>query len=381
MRRVLIALIGSMVLSPLTAPAHAASARPEGFRVESSIPYVARADGSLRLDAYLPDADAPVPAILVIHGGGWSAGSRADVAPVARALAGAGFAAFAIDYRLAPAHPYPAAVEDAAAAVRWVRRQADRYGIDPTRIAALGGSAGGHLAAMLGVLGSGPRDRGARVAAVATWSAPLDLERTVAETAAGSRPGLAAIVDGFLGCPLPCAERAWAASPISHIDGTDAAMLVVNGTDEIVPLGPAEAMVDRLSAAGVPSLLRTVPGSLHSWQYAAAPVGGGGDTALEATIVYLSSALSSKRSGAVPGRASGILEQVLGIATLAAAALLIALLARWRDRRRLLGWTWRSVLPDAAAIEHAEALGRGGLSQREVVAALSAAHVAGPRAA
>jgi len=366
MRAMLAALVGSMVLSPT-----AAAARPDTIRVEASITYVTRAGEALLLDAYAPASPDPAPAVIVIHGGGWSGGDRADVAPIARAFAVAGFAAFAIDYRLAPTHPYPAAVEDAAAAVRWVRRHADAYGVDAGRIAALGGSAGGHIAAMLGVLGAGPLDRGARVGAVATWSAPLDLERTVAEAAADARPSLATLVDGFLGCPGPCPELARAASPISHIDGTDAAMLVVNGTDEIVPLGPAETMVSELSGAGVPALLRTVPGSLHSWQYAAVPVGGGSDSALEATARYLSSALGAERTGSHGSPAPGIVEQILGIATLVAAALLIAYVARWRDRRRLLAWNPVVVPGDGATISRADALGRGGMSQGEVAAVVA----------
>jgi acetyl esterase/lipase len=93
---------------------------------------------------------------MVIYGGGWVLGNKALSAPLARQLAQQGFVAFAMNYRLAPLHPFPAAVDDVQASVAWVRDHAFDFGLDPARVGAIGGSAGGHLSAMLATLGEGP---------------------------------------------------------------------------------------------------------------------------------------------------------------------------------------------------------------------------------
>ena len=112
-------------------------------------------DEPLLLDVYRPPArPAPRPAMVLVHGGGMWTGSRADMADPARHLARAGYVAFAVDYRLVDAaaarHRWPAQLDDVQLAVRWVRANAGRYGVDPERVGAYGWSAGGQLAALLG---------------------------------------------------------------------------------------------------------------------------------------------------------------------------------------------------------------------------------------
>src|SRR5581483_10478422 len=128
-------------------------------------------DGAaLLMDVYLPAAGAtPAPVVLVVHGGGWAGGSRADTAPEAEALAAAGLAVLNVDYRLAtPSAPgYPAQVSDLESALGWARAHAAALDIDPGRLGILGLSAGGNLALDLGVRGV--------AAAVVAWSAPTDL--------------------------------------------------------------------------------------------------------------------------------------------------------------------------------------------------------------
>lgn len=111
----------------------------------------------LTLDLYLPDLPAdqpkPIPVVVYIHGGGWVQGSSGSPSSVAFALelAAEGLAVACINYRLAPQHPAPAAIEDAKLAVRWIRDNAPKYGLDARRVIAMGNSAGGHLALMLGL--------------------------------------------------------------------------------------------------------------------------------------------------------------------------------------------------------------------------------------
>lgn len=225
-------------------------AQPEGF--------------ALRLDAYLPASDGPHPAVVLIHGGGWSKGSRDEIGAVEAAtiLAEQGFAAFSVDYRLAGRAPYPAAVEDVQAAVAWVRSRAAEFDVDPTRIAAVGHSAGGHLAAMLGTVGAGSLTTGSRVAAVVSWSGALDFREMLEE----ENPEIQRGVRTFLDCiDTGCDDVAAEASPITHVDPTDAPMLLYNSSDELVPVGQPTAMAEALEAAGVPHQLIVIPGDRHGY--------------------------------------------------------------------------------------------------------------------
>ena len=114
--------------------------------------FVKRDSGPLAADVYRPQGPGPFPAMLVVHGGAWRMGARADLAAIAEALAQHGYTAVAIDYRLAPAHKFPAQIYDCQAAVRWIRSHAVQLKIDPARIGGFGYSAGGHLVALLGAL-------------------------------------------------------------------------------------------------------------------------------------------------------------------------------------------------------------------------------------
>lgn len=138
------------------------------------------------LDLWVPEgADGPVPVAAFIHGGGWVEGSRQQVTSKLSPLLDAGFAVASIDYRLSSDARFPAAVQDAKAAVRWVRANAARLGLDPDSIAAWGESAGANLATLLGVTGDQPTlfddsalgntDTSSAVQAVVDWFGPVDL--------------------------------------------------------------------------------------------------------------------------------------------------------------------------------------------------------------
>ncbi len=220
--------------------------------------------GAPLLDACQPlESDgAPRAAILVIHGGSWTRGDKADegYGRICRLLAAHGYVAFSLNYRLAPTDVFPAAIDDVTQAVRWLREpaQVDRFNLDPTRIAALGGSAGGNLAALLGTRGSGDLTVDARVAAVVELSAPTDL--TVPSTEV-----FAPIQLAYLGCAVatPC-PAAIEASPISHIDASDPPFFIAHSTAELIPFSQAESFARNLKAAGVEVELVAVEGSLHS---------------------------------------------------------------------------------------------------------------------
>src|SRR5262249_29542197 len=115
------------------------------------VPFTKVGADTLTLDAYVPEGDGPFPAAIVVHGGGFVNGDKQTyVKPLFDPLTDANFAWFTINYRLAPNHKYPAAVEDVESAIRYVRSHAAQYKVDPNRIALIGESAGGHLVSMVG---------------------------------------------------------------------------------------------------------------------------------------------------------------------------------------------------------------------------------------
>ncbi len=215
----------------------------------------------LLLDAYVPPTGERRPAVVMLHGGGWRVGDKASWAPEAARLAERGWVAFSVNYRLDEPSPFPAEIEDVQAAVRWVRANAGEYGIDPARIAALGESAGGHLTAMLAALGTGPLDSDARILVGAAWSPPTDFPAL-----ARSRGDAWANV--LFGCSVDtCADKLVEASPVSHVDRTDAPLYLIHSTEELVPLSQSETLAERLRAAGVHHRLDVLPGRRHALDF------------------------------------------------------------------------------------------------------------------
>jgi acetyl esterase/lipase len=222
----------------------------------------------LFLDACTPpDFDALTDparaAIVVVHGGSWARGSKNDIAwrAVCQWLAKAGYPTFAVDYRLAPANPYPAAIDDVSAAVEWLREpeQVTRFGIDPDRIGALGGSAGANLVSLLGTRGTGGWTTGSRVAAVAELSGPIDL------TGVAATDDFVPVQLAYLGCATQAdCPAASAASADTWVDETDPPFFVAHSTEEMIPLEQARLFVRTLRDAGVDTTFVTVEGRLHS---------------------------------------------------------------------------------------------------------------------
>lgn len=248
---------------------------PAGLEVHADLEYGTRADGTLlTLDVCMPSPDVFVtarPAIVSIHGGSWARGDKANVdwRNVCLWLASEGFVAASVNYRLVPEARFPAAIEDVSLAVEWLRapEQAERFGIDPARIGAFGGSAGGNLAALLGLSGEGPLDEGSRVAAVAELSGPVGL--TPNELAAdGASPWLLGVVGEYLDCEpgaaLETCPQSADASPATFADPSDPPVFIGHAEHEVVPVAQARRFAAELAAAGVPTELAVVSGTEHS---------------------------------------------------------------------------------------------------------------------
>jgi acetyl esterase len=228
-------------------------ARESGIRIQRDIRYTVVSGTELHLDAYLPRGDGPHPAVLVIPGGRWMFIDKGKDDWLPTELARRGIAAFAVNYRPSTEAPFPAPFRDVQAAVRFVRDGADRFSIDPERIGAVGGSSGGHLAALLATWGEGPTDRGTRVSVAISWSGPMELGRLLRQP----REDVVNAVATFLGCVRGdrCEDVARTASPIAHVDPTDGAIYLANSFDEVIPVQQAERMASALERSGVPHQL------------------------------------------------------------------------------------------------------------------------------
>lgn len=244
-----------------------------GIRVTEDVQYGVAGSEPLLLDVCEqreddPSTAGPRRAILVVHGGSWRAGDKAASGwrSACEWLASEGFVAFSINYRLAPLFTFPAQILDVRAAARWIRQpdQATRFDIDPDRIGAFGGSAGGNLVALLAVEGTGDLSVGSRVSAVVDLSGPTDLTSDGSERT-GFESAFQTLIAQYLGCDtLGGCASAELASPIFAVDETDPPFLVVNSTTELVPLAQAEEFVERLRASGIETDFVTVEGPLHS---------------------------------------------------------------------------------------------------------------------
>jgi uncharacterized repeat protein (TIGR01451 family) len=217
-------------------------------------------------------------AVVLIHGGGFNAGSTASIAPEAQQLAEAGFVAFNIDYRL---NGYPYESIDAMAAVAWVRANAATYGVDPSRIGVFGSSSGGTLAAMVGTLGAA---NGAPVSAAVEWSGSLDEAALVNEDPTGYDHDHVETYVGGCGT-AQCPANYTAASPVFLVSPQTSPMLLANSSDETIPLSQPEEMVGALDAAGVPVTFNDLPGQRHATQY--------DSTEMAPTIAFLTQYLAS----------------------------------------------------------------------------------------
>jgi acetyl esterase/lipase len=262
------------VEAPATNPA------PRGVRVERDLPYVTGGDPAQVLDLYLPEQASarPLPLIVHVHGGGWRSGSKAG-GPMA-SLVRQGYAAASVEYRFSNKALFPAQIQDCQAAVRWLRAHSAQYNLDPEHIGAWGGSAGGHLVALLGTTGGkkvfapigGNEDQSDRVQAVCDFFGPTDFNTVMDQAAADptvknvfkfntpSDP-YSNLIGVHLGTNKALSE---AVSPVHYVGKDNAPILILHGTaDAMVPFAQSVEFADALRAAGVEATLLKVPNAGH----------------------------------------------------------------------------------------------------------------------
>jgi acetyl esterase/lipase len=250
----------------------AADPIPDNVIFEPGIEYAVAGGEHLQLDLARPkDVGGLHPAIVCIHGGGFRAGKREGYDKLCVTLAGSGYVAVTVTYRLAPAFPFPAAIYDCKAAVRWLRANAAKYQIDPERIGVTGGSAGGHLAQFLGVTmgvkefegDGGNLDQSSNVACVVNFYGPSDFTKSYGKSVDAAEV-LPLWLGGDLEHALPAHIRS---SPLNWVTPDAAPTLICHGTnDDHVAYEQGVWMRDRLKECGVEVELLTLEGAGHGFK-------------------------------------------------------------------------------------------------------------------
>jgi acetyl esterase/lipase len=241
-------------------------------RIERDVVYGKVGDVELKLDIYHPRkaGDAPLPLAVYVHGGAWQHGDKAGGAGLREIpeLLKRGYLVSSINYRLAPEFKFPAQIEDAKCAIRFLRANAKKYNFDPNRIGVWGGSAGGHLVALLGTAdesagfdtSGGCPNVSSRVQAVVDMFGPADL---MLGRVGGRVSPIAENVFAAKSGDDPVLKRG---SPVTYVSKDDPPFLILHGDqDQVVPLPQGVRMHEVLKAGGVPSTLVVVTNAGHGF--------------------------------------------------------------------------------------------------------------------
>ena len=272
----LLTLFAWLATADLSLPIVKAQTQAQALR---DIEYARVGNKSLKLDLYLPEGQGPFPLIIWVHGGGWTSGDKSLSAesPQFRQTT-RGYAVASINYRLSQEAKFPAQIEDCKAAVRWLRAHATQYNLDPSRIAAWGSSAGGHLAALMGTSAGvsdlegdeGNLDYPSRVQAVVDWFGPIDLLKMSGDSLSFpcnliDHNSVFSPESLLIGCAIQtCPDKTERANPLNYVSADDPAFLIMHGTDDCL-VGPTQSqrLYNALTAAGIEAGLKFIEGAGH----------------------------------------------------------------------------------------------------------------------
>ncbi len=252
---------------------------PAGIKMEKDIAYIEGGDEAQKLDIYLPEkpSEKPLPLIVHIHGGGWRGGSKFPC-PV-MGMVFKGYAVASVEYRFSQKAVFPAQIQDCQAAIRWLRAHAKQYNFDTNHLGAVGGSAGGHLSALVGTSGGkkafpsigGNEDQSDRVQAVCDIYGPADFSTVIQQAAEDKNVKnifqFNTPSDPYsllIGTKLDDKPKADAVSPVHYVTKDNPPFLILHGThDSLVPYAQSVQLEAALKAQGVPVWLQKLPGSGH----------------------------------------------------------------------------------------------------------------------
>ncbi len=256
-------------------------------RYRANLPVRTRDGRRLGLDVYAPLAPGRHPAVVIVYGGAWIFGSRADSAELARSLARIGYTAIAVDYRHAPAYQFPTQIDDVRDALAAVARNAANWSVDPQRVAILGRSAGAELA-LLAAYDPGPLI----IRAAIGYYTPIDLVQGYLEPPRPDPTNVRRILRTYLGgTPAERMNDYVAGSPLRHVrPGLPPTLLIGGARDELVRLAFQHEMRDALRLHGDHVAALDLPWSNHAFD--AVPNGTGGQLARYYTERFLAATLA-----------------------------------------------------------------------------------------
>lgn len=207
-------------------------------------------DNASALDLFIPKTDRKKTALLFIHGGGFTQGDKKAMNGYAKLLAQGGFTSVSVNYRLAPKHPYPAALEDVTAALAWLRDHAVEFGFDRNKIVPIGYSAGGTLALNLALNNKLQLPAGVSVAGV------TDIGKLISST---PHKRLRRDLKSYTGAAVTMLP-----SPIFQVNKLSSPVFLFHGdTDRLVPVSQSVLLAQKLKSLEVPVLLRVFPKAGH----------------------------------------------------------------------------------------------------------------------
>lgn len=252
---------------------------PPGITWDFDVPYIQDGDVAQRLDIYYPEKPPTeaLPLIVHIHGGGWMGGSKfpCDV----RRMTAQGYVVASVEYRFSQKAKFPAQIQDCQAAIRWLRANAKRYHINPDKVGVVGGSAGGHLSALVGVTGGkkvfaaigGNVDQSDAVSCVVDIFGPKNFASVIDQ--AEKDPNVKNIFkfntpsdpySELIGAKLSDKEKVAAVSPITYVDKDCPPTLILHGThDALVPYAQSEEFAAAMTKSGASVWLQKFPGGGH----------------------------------------------------------------------------------------------------------------------
>ncbi len=248
-------------------------AESQPFRKLTDIPYAKVAGHNLLLDLYLPsDQTRPAPLVVFVHGGAWRSGSKQRM-PLTGFVRD-GFAVASVDYRLTPAARFPAQIHDLKAAIRFLRAKQNDYGYDARRLAIAGTSAGAHLAALVGVTNGHERlegrvgeylDESSDVQAIVSFYGASNLLTILPQSTPRGLGVRIPALQLLLGAqPEDSPELARLASPLSHVDETDPALLLLHGDqDPQMPINQSHELHGKYKEYSLPVQFEVVHGAGH----------------------------------------------------------------------------------------------------------------------
>ncbi len=239
---------------------------PEDITAIKNVTYKTIDSGDLQLDIYKrKDLEGPAPTMIFIHGGAWKKGKREDYLPYLIDYAKKGYITITISYRFSNVAKFPAAAQDVSCAIKWVKSNAAEYGIDPDRIAVVGGSAGGHLALLIGYGGDESvfnqdckSEVSSDVKVIVDFYGPVDMTTPYA---VGTEEVLS-----FMGTTYEKNPALYKlSSPSTFISSDDPPTLIFQGTiDALVPVSQSDSLNSWLQQVGVPHDYHRLKGWPHT---------------------------------------------------------------------------------------------------------------------